>query len=144
MWIGRWVWAAAATSPGAVADEIGDQVAFRIDGESAFATGEFGAGLRATVAFLREQRAVEPLIVVALVGAVVALVAAGRARADLATMLAVASPAVVAVPALLVANNHFEIHYWFEYRSLPVIGGAGLAMLVAAAQGRFSGVRALA
>ena len=137
MWIGKWVWAALIRSPGVVWDEIRGQVEFRINGSSQYATGEFGAGLRANLAFWRAQGLGTSLIVALLVAGAFLLARAWRQGSDLRRLVVVLGPVLVLVPWYLLTNNHNEIHYWFEYRSLGLVLAAACAVSVAAARGRF-------
>ena len=52
---------------------------------------------------------------------------------SLSTAGLIASPLLVLLAWLLVFNNHNEIHYWFEYRSLPMALGVILMALHAPA-----------
>ena len=137
MWFGAWFWAGIATSPGDVVDEIRTQVEFRINGSSQFATGAFGAGLRANLSFWRNQDPGTPLIVLLAVVAVVCLVIGLRRGGDVRRVAVVLGPALVVVPWYLITNNHNEIHYWFEYRSLGIVCAVAFAVTVSSARGRF-------
>ncbi|MEM8902895.1 MAG: hypothetical protein AAGF02_04255 [Actinomycetota bacterium] len=134
-WIGAWVVAGLASSPSAVLDEIRDQFAFRVNGETEGITTRSGAGLEAAVEHWLDP-ALSRLVVA---GTIVVLAAAsirvlGRAGPGL---LVLALPVVAPVLFFLVTNNHTQIHFWFEYRSLAMALGS-LAMLWGAAwSGRF-------
>ncbi len=135
MWAGKWAWASLATSWSSVADEVLGQIQFRINGETPHATGRFAAGLRVTVRHWLDQ----PLtpVVVALSCLVVLLLSvrvARRGSQRILTLAAIASGTPMLVIWLLFFNNHHEIHYWFEYRSLPLLLGVGLMALAVAAR----------
>ena len=136
MWAGKWVWAAIATSWSGVADEILGQIEFRINGESRFASGAFGEGLRANYGFWIDQP-LTPMVLV-LSGLVVVALAVRAARRDrhrLLTAAVIAGPGLIFVPWALAFNNHHEIHYWFEYRSIPLVLGVVLMAFCSAARG---------
>jgi hypothetical protein len=141
MWCGKWFWAAVATSPGAVWDEIRAQVEFRIYGSSQYATGAVGAVLRANLSFWRHQDPGTPVILLLAALATVCVVVAVRRGAGRRRFAVVCAPALIVLPWYLLTNNHNEIHYWFEYRSLGLIFAAGFAASVAAARGRFRRIR---
>lgn len=134
MWAGKWVWAAVATSPSAVFDEITAQIEFRINGESRLTTGGFGKGLSANVQFWLDQTLVPAVLVLSGIVIVTAIIRAARSEVrSLSTAGLIASPLLVLLAWLLVFNNHNEIHYWFEYRSLPMALGVVLMALHAPA-----------
>lgn len=140
MWVGRWFWAALATSPGAVRDEIRSQIEFRVNGESQFASGRFGEGLRATGAYWLDQPLVVPAIAIGLAVGVVSLIVVMRWQPGSVRSLVVVGLPTVFVPVwFLMANNHNEIHFWFEYRSFPLVVASLLAAVLAAATGRLAG-----
>ena len=58
--------------------------------------------------------------------------AARRGPRQVLTAAATASVTLILIPWLLVFNNHNEIHYWFEYRSLPIVLGVGVMAFCAA------------
>ena len=134
MWTGKWVWAAVTTSPSAVFDEITAQIEFRINGVSRFATGRFGEGLRANVQFWLDQPLVPTVVVVS--GFVIVTAIVRSARNDLRslwTAVLIASPVSILFAWQLAFNNANEIHYWREYRSLPMVLGVVLMALHAPA-----------
>ena len=135
MWIGRWFWAAVATSPAAVREEITSQIEFRVNGESQFASGRFGEGLRATGAYWLDQPLVVPALIVGTAIGIVALVVAVRRGGSVRSLTVVAIPAAVVPVWFVLANNHNEIHFWFEYRSFPLVVASLLAAALAAARG---------
>lgn len=141
MWFGAWFWAGLASSPGDVLDEIRAQVEFRINGSSQYATGAFGAGLRANLSFWRNQDAGTSLIGLLAIVAVLCLVVGIRRGGDVRPLAVVLGPALVVVPWYLITNNHNEIHYWFEYRSLGLVFAVGFAVAVSSARGRFRPIR---
>lgn len=138
-WFGAWGWAALATSPGAVWNDITGQIGFRIDGDSVYASGEFGAGLRAVGRAWLDQPAGETLVVAMVVVGAVGLWSMRHTPVVLGAVAVTIAPALVAVPFMLVTNNHHEIHYWFEFRSLPLFAGLALFATATARTGRFSG-----
>ena len=130
MWIGKWVWAAVATSWSSVAEEIADQIGFRVNGESPLTTGEFGGGWSANVEYWLEQPFAPAVLVAS--GLVAAAAIARDAMVDRRRMACAgvaAGAGLILVPWMLVFNNHNEIHYWFEYRSLPLVVGLVLMVL---------------
>lgn len=130
MWIGKWVWAAIATSWSSVAEEIAGQIRFRIGGESSQASGEFAGGLSANIEFWIEQPLAPAVLVVSGLVAVAAILRDALGDRHRLLSAGVAAGAVLVLPPwLLVFNNHNEIHYWFEYRSLPMVLGVVLMAL---------------
>ena len=135
MWAGKWMWAALATSWSSVANDILGQIKFRVNGATPYATGQFAAGLKVNVRHWLDQ----PLspVVIAISCLVVLTLSVRVARKDpqrILMLATVASGILMLILWLLVFNNHNEIHYWFEYRSLPIVLGVGLMALVVAAR----------
>lgn len=123
-WAGAWVVAAIATSPSAVFEEIRRQFSFRLDGETEGISGETGAGLRAVV----DAWVDPPLtrVILVLVG-LAAVASARRVLSRRGEVLVAGAAASLPVVFALVANNHHQVHFWFEYRSLG-LGFSGLVM----------------
>ena len=142
MWAGKWVWAAIATSWSAVADEILGQIEYRINGEHRYASGAFGEGLRDNYDFWIDRPLTPTVLVLSgLFVVAVAIGAALRDRRRLLTAGVIAGPSLIFVPWALAFNNHHEIHFWFEYRSMPLALGVILMAFCSAAPGRFATVR---
>ena len=136
MWAGKWVWAAIATSWTSVADSVVTQIRFRINAatgampedvmpDAATQLG-FAEGFQAALGYWLMQ----PLTLVVVLLAVAVLL--WRAEWHLVVPVAdnlsplIAIPILAAVGWMLIANNWLFIHFWFEYRSLPMILGAVL------------------
>jgi hypothetical protein len=124
MWVCKWIWAAAASSPSAVVDEIAGQVRLRIDGETEYSSGDLFAGLGENVGYWLGL----PLVPTVLVASGLALVVAVRRLARrgpgaLLSAAVIAGPALIVVLFMLATSSHNEVHEWFEYRSLPMALG---------------------
>ena len=130
MWAGKWVWAALATSWSSVANDISERIKFRVNGATPYATGDFAAGLRDNGRHWLDQP-LSPVVIAlsCLVVLTLSVRAARKGSQRILTIAIVASGTPILIPWLLVFNNHNEIHYWFEYRSLPIVLGVGLMAL---------------
>ena len=127
MWAGKWAWAALATSWSSVANDIFEQIKFRVNGATPYATGHFAAGLRVNGRHWLDQP-LSPVVIAlsCLVVLTLSVRAARKGSQRILTIATVASGTPMLILWLLVFNNHNEIHYWFEYRSLPIVLGVGL------------------
>ena len=129
MWVGKWVLAAVVLGYDEVADNVGEQVRFRLSGENRDVDPSRWRGFADNLSAWWEQ----PLTVWVVLG-VMAILAIGVARSrPQRTMIAswAACSAVVLLPVILwhlVLNNHSQIHAWLVYRSLPFAFG-GVAAL---------------
>lgn len=144
-WVSRWVFAALVQGPEVFA-RIRDVSRYRVEGDNAAVVHELGAPLRANTArWLDTTATAVPLIVVAGMVVVAALVLAVRRRGP----TALARAAVLAAPALVVPawyevlSNHSQIHAFFTYRSLPAALGVVVMAAVVAAGSRRPAVRAV-
>ena len=127
MWAGKWLWAAIATSWSSVADDIFGQIYFRVNGETPYTTGDFAAGLNVNGKYWLDQPFSPAVIALSGLAVITLSVAAARkGPRQVLTAAATASVTLVLIPWLLVFNNHNEIHYPFEYRSLPIVLGVGV------------------
>jgi len=135
MWAGKWVWAAFATSWSSVANDISEQIRFRVNGATPYATGDFAAGLKVNVRHWLDQP-LSPVVIAlsCLVVLTLSVRAARKGSQSILTIATVASGTPMLILWLLVFNNHNEIHYWFEYRSLPIVLGVGLMAFVVVAR----------
>lgn len=141
MWAGKWTWAAVTTSWSAMADEIFGQIDFRITGETRYASGMFGAGLRATVGFWLDEPLAPAVLVLAALLVVAVAIRGAPNRSRVLTAGVIACPSPILVPWALVFNNHHEIHYWFEYRSLPLMVGIMMMACCSAVRLRPTGAK---
>ena len=138
MWLSVWVWAAIATSPGQIWDDVVTKILFRVSGDEEFESAGFGAGFLRNLEFWSERPLAVPIA-----GVLVVVGAAGlwRLRSDrpvLLTVVAAIAPAGLVVPWMLASGQHHENHAWFEYRSFPMLLGLALFVVVLARRGRFS------
>lgn len=125
-WAAKWGFAAIASSPRAVWADVRAQFVFRINGEHEGISSDFGAGLRANVDAWLDP----PLTRLILLVTFLTLIVGARKfkSLDMSTLAIVGSFALLPVLFMLFANNHFQIHFWFEYRSLAL----GLSALLMA------------
>lgn len=133
MWAGKWILAALAYSPSRVYDEISGQILKRIDGQTAYSTGKLAAGLTRNFNYWLDQALVPTVLFASGTFAVVAVWRLIRGtRVQARTAAVIAAPSLLVLGFLLLVNSHNEIHYWFEYRSLPMALGILLMALCAA------------
>lgn len=127
MWMGKWVWAAIASSWSSVADNIFGRIVFRINGETSYTSNDFAAGLKDNIGYWFDQPLSTVVIVLSgLAISVLSVVAVRRNIPRIMTAAVIVTTSLIVIPWYLVFNNHNEIHYWFEYRSLPIVFGVGL------------------
>ncbi|MEO0493493.1 MAG: hypothetical protein AAF081_08765 [Actinomycetota bacterium] len=138
MWLSLWVWAAVATSPTKIWDDVVTKILFRIGGDEEFESAGFGVGLLRNLEFWAERPGAVPMIGVLIVAGALALWSVRRDRDALAAVTVAVAPAVLVVPWMLGAGQHHENHPWFEYRSFPMLLGLGLFAVACARSGRFS------
>ena len=124
MWAGKWILAAAASSPSEVFDEISSQIRLRINGETRYSTGEPFSGLGENVDYWLSLPLVPAVLVASGLFLAVAVWRLARSPAPaVRTAAVIAGPALIVVLWMLAVSSHNEVHEWFEYRSMPMALG---------------------
>ncbi len=142
MWLNVWVWAAAATSPAQIWNDVAFKVQFRVAGSEEFPSGGFGAGFLSNLEFWSDRPFARAVIFLVALVAVFAVWSMRRERQALYCAAVAVAPGLLVIPWMLASGQHHINHSWFEFRSFPMLVGLGLFALAAAKTGRLSARRA--
>ena len=133
MWVGKWFWAAIATSWESVITNVADRMLDHTSESGEWYQSEhfgFGKGLLRMVEYWLDR----PFATVILFSSVAVIwtCALRLAHTERLRACALATPGLIVVPWALLLNPHSSWHAWFAYRSVPMMLGVVLFAFVTA------------